>query len=164
MTIDLMQALKESLAGQAVTGRVTFPRASSTTDNEYWAAYFMNCLPLMREWVSQQLSDYDDVFGLSAATESDALTIVTEDAERELQRELNANERKLLKSVTRDLVIVTTAKRAATELRAIAAIMAPDDESAITAASFADHVARVVEYRAAQAFESADRAMQREVL
>jgi hypothetical protein len=49
MTIDLMQALKESLAGQAVTGRVTFPRASSTTDNEYWAAYFMNCLPLMRD-------------------------------------------------------------------------------------------------------------------
>lgn len=97
---------------------VTFPRAQVASENGYFRSYRHDCRPLMRAWVVATFSPFGEFmlpFGaLNLTTDEtidDALAIAEHVATRELARPLNANERRLMDEVIRDVVCAAIVKR-----------------------------------------------------
>ncbi len=150
------------------TERVGFPRSKDDASDAYFREYRHDHYRTMRAWVAQALADFDAMYALSPEMFEDALLVaydvVAKDLELGVGRPMHLAEQKLLFIATRDLIIVKTAKRCADELRQVAELMTPNDESAGVAAQFADRVACLLEYHAAHSFESAEQARARAIL
>lgn len=88
----------------------TFPRAENAEHGPgYYRLYALDCRALMRAWLIARLAGFIDLFDLTYQTEADATMTARPLAAREVSRDLNDNERSLIASVVRELVVARAA-------------------------------------------------------
>lgn len=94
---------------QAAPSTLSFPRAKDETAVEYYRDYAREIRPLMLPWVRERLLSFVEMFGLTPDVEGEARVCVELQAEREIQRWPNANEKRLIGECVRDLMIAQQA-------------------------------------------------------
>ena len=107
-TIDLIAIMH---GAQTAPPSVAFPRAKDDAAVEYYRDYAREVRPLMLLWVRERLTSFVGLFGLAPDVETEARSCVELQAEREIQRSPNANEKRLIAECVRDVMVAHQAMR-----------------------------------------------------
>lgn len=102
-------AVLNGTAGLPANRSVAFPRSAMNSEVAYYRDYAHDCKPIMHVWIAEHIQGFVNLFDLTPITETEAAITMEIVAVREISRELTDNERRLLREVVRDQMIVSMA-------------------------------------------------------